>query len=186
MENQTINNEFNFENELIRREIFVTMSTSDADHPVIIYNPNQEQRKMILDLIVNNLHTEDDKMTTKISGTDMVFKLLDELTNIHLELDMNNPEHQQRVQNIVSNPSDLFLDINNQLNKIVNKQFYRYYDNLKQLADMPQDLRDVYIESLDKIKVEDEQVEIELTEEEKRIIELEEELNKLKSKKEGV
>jgi hypothetical protein len=179
-----MSNEFNFESLLIRNEVYAIIETSDKEHPVIIYSPNKEQRRMILNLILDNLKADKDRMTTDISGNDVVFMLLDELTNVHLGLDINNPEHQERVKRIVEDPSDLFLDINSYITKIINKQFYRYYDSLKQLSEMPIELREVYIDSIDKLTQENEE-KIEITENEKQIIELEEKLKELKNKKEG-
>lgn len=177
-----MSNEFNFENLLVRKEIFAVIETEDKEHPVEIYSPNKEQRKMILDLILKNLKTSEDKLTTNISGYDMIFKLLGELSNVKLSLDVNNAEHQERVKRIVEDPSDLFLDINTQLNKIINKQFYRYYDKLKEILSMPEDLREAYMDAIDKISQETE-VKNEEDQTLKEIAELEAKLAALKEGK---
>jgi hypothetical protein len=146
--------------DLKRKEIRRVIETEDKEHPILIYNPTKEQKKLIIDLLLSNISKEDldNEKTVKpnINGYDIILTLLPELTNVDLSLDVNDPEHKELIENIINDPSDELLDIRDEINKIVNRQFIRYYEYLKELTNMPEELRKIHLEQFDEDKVSEE------------------------------
>jgi predicted DNA binding protein len=126
----------------------------EGENRIEIYNPSPEQKNEILKIIAANIDDKTGKI--KISGKDFLLKLIPMLTNIYLDIE-NNPE---LIETVLNDPSDILLEVQDCINDIVKNLVDRTTKNIKDIADLPEDV----INEIFNIKEE-------LTDEEKKTIE---------------
>jgi hypothetical protein len=104
-----------------------------------IFNPTIEQTKIINDIIERSV--EGDKVYSKIDGVDMLVRVIPMLTDIKVDLD--NDEDIELINEIISDPNDVFNTVVNELNKIIMDINLKWIDNLKLLNELPDDVINV-------------------------------------------
>lgn len=159
-------------NQLKRKEVRRVIKTEDKENAIEIYNPNNEQREYIVKLIIKSIDVDTKEL--KITGREMLLDLIPQLTNIHFEYDLNKEEDKQIVEDILNDPSETLLQVIEEIEDIIKEFMNHTLRNVKNLSNLSDDELD---KLLNQFKDNNE------TPEEKRIRELEEELNKLKEVK---
>lgn len=171
---------------LKRKEIreVITLK-NDLLHPIIVYTATPEQRKKILMLLTENLEETPTGITSNLNDFSQTQLLLNMLTNIKLKLDLENDK--KIIDEILEDPSDELRKTIRIINEIVMDIFTEYYDNIMEMAKMPEPLRVAYIDKITKdvelAKAEEEKV-VELSEKEKKKLELLKQLESLESEEE--
>lgn len=158
-------------NQLKRKEVRKTIKTSDFEHPVLVFNPNDEQRTYIMNLIIKSIDTETNVMN--VSSKDVLLKLIPMLTNIEFTYDMDKEEDRQIVESIINDPSELLLQVIEEIGDIMKEFVNHTMKNAKNLSELSDEELKTFMKQFSEVKE---------TPEEKRIRELEEELQKLKNK----
>lgn len=135
-------------------DVFIEYENFDSiykkyEHPVEVYQPTKEQEKLILDYLNKNLTIDKDKIDAKIEGQDFIIVFLEELTNVKLGYNLDNPEHLEIVKNIVSNPTRIIKAISEEFDRISNDIFTTWFKKMKEYSKVPIEVReaieDVYI-----------------------------------------
>lgn len=145
----------------------------DKENPIIIYNPSPEQKKEITKYLTDNFADNEGK-EINISPEDIILDLLPLTSNIYLDLKRDNPEDMEMIKNILNDPQPSFESAIDEIMEVVREIGTKYIKRVEEILALPE-------EQLKKILP----PEKELTEEEKRVMELEAELEKLKNKKVG-
>ncbi|WP_291567005.1 MULTISPECIES: hypothetical protein [unclassified Clostridium] len=169
--------------ELKRNELRKTIKTNDVDHPVEIYNPTPEQRNKILKLLIKSTRIQEErgeyKAVTGLTDEDMILVMLEELTNIHLDLDKF--EDRDKIISIIQDPSELLIEVKYELEKILMEISTLYIRTLKDTISLPDEMTDEIYELLEK-KEQVEQGEDEVTKMMNEMKEMQDRLNALKEK----
>lgn len=165
--------------QLKRKQIRTLIKTTDKDHPIEVYNPSIEQRTKILSYLTSNFELKEQGVETHVKDIDILLDLIPELTNIALDLDREKDMAQ--IDEILSDPSEVLIKTKNEINGIINEIFTTWFDKLKDISEMPEDVRELFIANLMK---DQNQVQQEETAEEKEIRELKERLAQLQKKAE--
>lgn len=114
------------------------------EYPVEIYNPNEEQKKMILDFFIKDLKINEGKVDSSISDIDFISTLLIELTNINMDLDKE--KDKDKIAEIINKPSYLLRNVKNEIDKICNQEFYMWFEQFKELNNMPDEIKRIILE----------------------------------------
>lgn len=101
-----------------------------------IYNPSQKQLEEINSIIERN--TDGEKVYSKIDGIDMLIKIIPMLTDI--EIDLNKEEDIELINEIISDPNDVFNEVVTEINKIIMYVNLKWIDNLKLLNKLPDEI----------------------------------------------
>lgn len=101
-----------------------------------IYNPSQKQLEEINSIIERN--TDGEKVYSKIDGIDMLIKIIPMLTDIKIDLDKE--EDIELINEIISDPNDVFNEIVTEINKIIMYANLKWIDNLKLLNKLPDEI----------------------------------------------
>lgn len=101
-----------------------------------IYNPSQKQLEEINSIIERN--TDGEKVYSKIDGIDMLIKIIPMLTDI--EIDLNKEEDIELINEIISDPNDVFNEVVMEINKIIMNVNLKWIDNLKLLNKLPDEI----------------------------------------------
>lgn len=109
----------------------IRMIIENGEHPIEIYNPTEEQRKEILNLLIENYNVEKKEMN--LSDVDVIKVVIPMLTNIHLDI-----EDEDLLKEIISDPSELLLDIQEELSVIVQEIARRFVNHLIGLSKLPE------------------------------------------------
>lgn len=151
-----------------------TIDTGDKDFPIEIYNPTKEQRLKLLDIIKGSIEMNKDGsgMRAVVTDNDIIYKVLGELTNIYLDL-----EDKETINNILENPSDLLIKVKRELVSILDDVFLAYYEELKSIGKLPDEIQDELLKITKEINIDEEKLAKEKEKEElrKRLAELENE-----------
>lgn len=116
---------------------------------VTIYEPEKEQRTMILDLINKGIK-EKAENSIAIKGDDFLLTLLEELTDIDLNLDSEKEEDREQIDYILKNPSKILLAVHNEVTEICNEIFDEIYNNLVSFAERPEGVREALLKEYSK------------------------------------
>lgn len=122
----------------------------DDDLFVEVYNPTDEQKKEIINMLIGNM---DEQQTININGRDVLLKLVPMLTNI--EIDWSNPE---LIEEVLNEPSDLLLNVIDDITEIVREVLQRFERSLQIFASLPEDVQNEIVE---KINIEQQEQEVE-------------------------
>lgn len=114
--------------ELKRKEI-----RKEFDNGIVVYNPNPEQKKEIMELITKSI--DEKSQDIEISGRDIMLQLIPMLTNIHLDLEDN----EELLNEILEDPSDELLEVVDELNDIIKFVGNRMIKNIQNLAELPKE-----------------------------------------------
>ena len=101
-----------------------------------VYNPTQSQIEEINSIIERK--DEDGKVYSKIEGVDMLIRVIPMLTNI--EVDLDREEDIELINEIISDPNDVFNEVVMELNKIIMNINLKWIDNLKLLNKLPDEI----------------------------------------------
>ena len=101
-----------------------------------VYNPTQEQIGEINSIMERK--AEDGKVYSKIEGVDMLIRVIPMLTNI--EVDLDREEDVELINEIISDPNDVFNEVVMELNKIIMNINLKWIDNLKLLNKLPDEI----------------------------------------------
>ena len=101
-----------------------------------VYNPTQSQIEEINSIMERK--AEDSKVYSKIDGVDMLIKVIPMLTNI--EVDLDREEDIELINEIISDPNDVFNEVVMELNKIIMNINLKWIDNLKLLNKLPDEI----------------------------------------------
>ena len=99
---------------------------------VNVYNPNDEQKIQIIELFQNSIKDEEDDV--EINDQDVMLKLIPMLTNIEIDFEDND-----LIQEVINDPSDLLLDVIQDINDIVEVVVTRTVKTLNKLAELPEE-----------------------------------------------
>ena len=108
----------------------IRLIIENGEHPIEIYNPTEEQRKQILKVLIENYDFEEKEMN--LSDVDVIKVVIPMLTNIHLDI-----EDENLLTEIISDPSELLLDIQEELSVIVQEIASRFVNHLTSLNKLP-------------------------------------------------
>lgn len=118
---------------------------------VTIYEPTQEQKGMIIDLLINGIKdVEENEGQIRIDATDFVLKLLSNLTDLNLNLSYDNEEDRKKIDKILSKPTRLLSSIHKEVTDICNEVFDSLYNSLEVIKDRPEGVREAMLERLRK------------------------------------
>lgn len=160
----------------------IEKTIKEIERPVLVYNPNVEVRVFIINLFVKNMVIgEEGKVSFNISNVEVITELLSKVTNIDLGLDINNEDHKKNIENILSDPSDLLIATNDIITEISKTIMKRWTGSMIELQNMPKAERDIYIEEVESISLEQTKVNEEpiISEKEKRKLELQKQIEEL-------
>ena len=101
-----------------------------------VYNPTAEQVKSINELMERK--TNGDRVYSKIDGIDMLIKVIPMLTDIKIDLDKD--EDIELINEIISDPNDVFNEVVLELNKILMTINLNWIEGLKILNKLPDEL----------------------------------------------
>ena len=101
-----------------------------------VYNPTQNQIEEINSIMERK--AEDGKVYSKIEGVDMLIRVIPMLTNI--EVDLDREEDIELINEIISDPNDVFNEVVMELNKIIMNINLKWIDNLKLLNKLPDEI----------------------------------------------
>lgn len=101
-----------------------------------IYNPSQKQLEEINSIIERN--SDGEKVYSKINGIDMLIKIIPMLTDI--EIDLDKEEDIELINEIISDPNDVFNEVVMEINKIIMNVNLKWIDNLKLLNKLPDEI----------------------------------------------
>ena len=101
-----------------------------------VYNPTQNQIEEINSIMERK--AEDGKVYSKIEGVDMLIRVIPMLTNIEINLDRE--EDVELINEIISDPNDVFNEVVMELNKIIMNINLKWIDNLKLLNKLPDEI----------------------------------------------
>lgn len=101
-----------------------------------VYNPTQNQIEEINSIMERK--AEDGKVYSKIEGVDMLIRVIPMLTNI--EVDLDREEDVELINEIISDPNDVFNEVVMELNKIIMNINLKWIDNLKLLNKLPDEI----------------------------------------------
>lgn len=145
---------------------------------ILIYNPNKEQKNKIIDMFTDRMDEKTGDIN--ISDEDVLLTLIPMLVkNIELDLDKNNEEDLKIIKDILADPSDLLLEVADELNILIREITLRVVRKAKEYTQLTDD------EKLELTKVElkkqkKENIKIkQLEEAKKKKEELENEIKKL-------
>ena len=112
----------------------------DDDLFVEVYNPTDEQKKEIINMLIGNM---DEQQTININGRDVLLKLVPMLSNI--EIDWSNPE---LIEEVLNEPSDLLLNVIDDITEIVREVLQRFERSLQIFASLPEDVQNEIVEKM--------------------------------------
>lgn len=101
-----------------------------------VYNPTTEQLKTINELLERKV--EEDKIYSKIDGIDMLIRIIPMLTDI--EVDLTKDEDVELINEIISDPNDVFNEVVLELNKIIMNINLNWVEGLKMLNKLPDEI----------------------------------------------
>lgn len=130
--------------DLKRKKVRKYIRTEDKDHPVEIYEPTQEQRLKILDIINKDIKVGTNKLEASIKDEDILLEILEMITNIYLDLD--KVKDKELIEDILKDPSPLLIKVKLCINEIVNEVFFDWFESLKQINSMPTEIQEVLLE----------------------------------------
>ena len=129
-----------------------------------IYNPTNEQKKEILELIANS-NNESDML---VQGRDVIISLVPMLTNVYIDT-----KNKELIDDIINDPSEMFEDIIDEISVMVNKIIGRAVKRINVISELPEKEQNEVLDLLEENKV--------LTEKESKIEKLKRELAELES-----
>jgi hypothetical protein len=108
------------------------------ENGIEIYNLTEEERKPVIDLLISNINAEDNNL--KLSGEDIIIKLLPIYTNIYLDVEDN----RELLGEIIHNPSDVLDDVIGELAKIIKDLSNKLLENIESLSKLsPEELNNI-------------------------------------------
>lgn len=105
------------------------LSAYENNTIVKMFNPTEEQRLTILEMLENN--TQEDKVS--LNGN-IVLDIMNILTDIELDLDGEEAEA------VLNEPNDLLLAVNSEINAILFNLVSLQFKNIKDMAKLPPEL----------------------------------------------
>lgn len=113
------------------------------DNGIEIYNPDKEQKNEIFDLVFRNIEDSNQAM---ITGRQLLLKLIPMLTNIHLDL-----ENEKLIEEIMDDPSDELLAVQDEINDIVETITNRAIDAAQKLSKTPEHIRNQILKDIEPV-----------------------------------
>ena len=113
--------------DLKRQEIY-----KEFEDGIVVYNPSPEKKQELIKMIAE-FATE---TGVEIDGTTLILKLIPLLTNIELDINQDNPDDMKLVQEIVDDPSELFIDVNDAISEIIESLNTRLIKTLNKIGTM--------------------------------------------------
>jgi hypothetical protein len=109
------------------------------ENGIEIYNLTEEERKPVIDLLISNINAEDNNL--KLSGEDIIIKLLPIYTNIYLDVE----ENRELLEEIIHNPSDILDDVIGELAKIIKDLSNKLLSNIESLSKLtPEEINNIF------------------------------------------
>lgn len=101
-----------------------------------VYNPTQKQKNELWEM--SSKANEENKITVGIEGLDMIIKAIPMLTDI--EVDLTVEEDLETLQEVIQDPNRVMELVAQEVNIMLLDITNDYITNLKTLAKIPQDL----------------------------------------------
>ena len=122
---------------LIKKEDIESALLKYTDNEITkVYNPTNEQLKEINELMERKV--EGDKVYSKIDGIDMLIKVIPMLTDI--EIDLDKQEDVDLINEIISDPNEVFNEVVLELNKIILNINLNWIEGLKIMNKLPDEI----------------------------------------------
>lgn len=102
----------------------------NGEFPIEIKNPTSEQKEEILEMLTRNYDMEEKSLN--LTDREVLTQLIPMLTNIHLDV-----EDKELMDEILDDPSDVLLDVQEVLADIVRGVTKRFLKVLEQLERLP-------------------------------------------------
>jgi len=156
---------------------------AEVKTPVLVYNPTIELRVFIVNLFVKHMIVgQDGNVTFDVSNVDVIKNLIDKMSNIKLNLYEDTEENKKKIDEIIADPSDLLMAVNDVIGDVSKTIIKRWSNNMIELQNMPEKEREAYIKEVERQSIEEKKSkEPVMSEKELRVIELER--NKLELEK---
>lgn len=103
-----------------------------------IYNPTKEQKTKIFKIM--EISEKEGKVVTQIKGEDVLIALIPMLTDIKIDLTLN--EDLELVEEIIEDPNEVFEMVSRELNDILLNININYIENLKLISQLPSEILD--------------------------------------------
>lgn len=129
---------------------------------VTVYETNEEDRDLIIDLINEGIKKElesgrdVDKKNIGIDAIDFIVVLLQRLTDINLDIDVTDIKS---IEKIIKKPTNLLLAIHKEINTMCNYILDSIYENMVSFADRPEGVRQFLLSQYHKDQLEKEKSE---------------------------
>ncbi|HEY5588423.1 MAG TPA: hypothetical protein VIK86_05640 [Candidatus Paceibacterota bacterium] len=134
---------------------------------VIIYNPSQEQKKVIHETINRSFLKKGKEI--KISPEDIILDLLPLLSNINMDYHRENPKDMEAIMEIIADPQPIFERTIIIIKDVMKEISSQYVSVINDIIEMPKEQREAFVK-LNEPK---------LSEKELRKIEIQKELDEL-------
>lgn len=122
---------------LIKKEDIESALLKYTDNEITkVYNPTNEQLKEINELMERKV--EGDKVYSKIDGIDMLIRVIPMLTDI--EIDLDKQEDVDLINEIISDPNEVFNEVVLELNKIILNINLNWIEGLKIMNKLPDEI----------------------------------------------
>ncbi|MGL5328842.1 MAG: hypothetical protein ACRDD7_06210 [Peptostreptococcaceae bacterium] len=103
-----------------------------------IYNPTKEQKAKIFKIM--EISEKEGKVVTQIKGEDVLIALIPMLTDIKIDLTLN--EDLELIEEIIEDPNEVFEIVSRELNDILLSININYIENLKLISQLPSEILD--------------------------------------------
>lgn len=98
-----------------------------------VYSPTQEEKEDLFKLVQDDIEVKDGYVSAEITESEVVIGMFKKFTD--LEIDLNDKE---LIEDVMSNPNDLFVNIKLEMDKILMSTFESYMSTYKTLQSNPQ------------------------------------------------
>lgn len=101
-----------------------------------VYNPDQEQKNKIFELM--EISQKGKELVTTVDGVKMIINLIPLLTDI--KIDLTSEDDMAEITEIINDPNEVFELVRDELNEILGMLNARYINNLKVISMLPEDI----------------------------------------------
>lgn len=129
--------------------------TSNYDDYITIYKPNSKQKEIIRKYLSDYMAKKGDKENSSelYNEKEFIYILFKELTDVFTdEFNIENEEDLKIWNSIVENPSDLFINANQELTQIANEILMVFIKSVQEFNKIPKGLKKDVLKNMEEIQ----------------------------------
>lgn len=115
--------------ELKQKKVRKVIDGTSFENPIEIYNVTEDIRENVSKIITDNMNTKTGELN--IEPRLIIVELLPLLTNI--DLDLNLEKDVEQIKEIMDNPSEVLLDVVDELTEVVKEFANRFVKNIDKI-----------------------------------------------------